>query len=40
MDPREALLAQAKNADAMPFWVEPAYKATQPQRVFDYKESR
>ena len=40
MDPREALLAQAKIADAQPFWVEPAYTSTQPQRVFDYKESR
>jgi len=25
MDPREALLAQAKMADSMPLWVEPAY---------------
>lgn len=40
MDPREALLAQAKAAESMPLWVEPAYTATQPTRVFDYKESK
>jgi len=28
MDPREALLAQAKAAESMPLWVEPAYTAT------------
>lgn len=40
MDPREALLAQAKAAEAQPMWVEPAYQKTQPTRVFDYKEIR
>ena len=40
MDPREALLTQAKAAEANPMWVEPAYHSTQPKRVFDYKEIR
>ena len=35
MDPREALLAQAKDADAEPMWVAPAYKKTQPKAQFD-----
>ena len=40
MDPRVALLAHASAAESMPLWVEPAYKASQPVRLFDYKESR
>ena len=40
MDPREALLAQAKAAESDPMWVDLAYKSTQPERVFDYKESK
>jgi len=28
MDPREALLAHAKAAEAEPLWVAPAYKKT------------
>jgi len=38
MDPREALLAQAKAAESNPMWVEPAYQKTQPMKVFDFKE--
>ena len=40
MDPREALLAHAKEADAEPMWVAPAYQKTQPQKLFDSSELR
>jgi hypothetical protein len=35
MDPREALLAQAKAAEEDPMWVNIAYKKNQPQNVFN-----
>jgi hypothetical protein len=34
MDPREALLSIAKDAEADPMWVLPAYRKTQPNTVF------
>lgn len=33
-DPREALLKYAKKAEEEPYWVAPAYKATQPKAIF------
>ena len=40
MDPREALLAYAKEAEAEPLWVAPAYSKTQPKKLFDSSELR
>ena len=40
MDPREALLAYAKEAEADPLWVAPAYQKTQPKKLFDSSELR
>ena len=34
LDPREALLRHAKEASENPYWVSPAYAATQPKPVF------
>ena len=39
MDPREALLAHAKDAEADPIWIAPAYKKSQPKPVFDTGET-
>jgi len=33
-DPREALLKHAKEAAENPYWVTPAYSATQPKPIF------
>ncbi len=33
-DPREALLKHAKEAAENPYWVSPAYAATQPKAIF------
>lgn len=33
-DPRGAILRHAKDAEENPYWVDPAYKKTQPQAVF------
>ena len=33
-DPREAILRHAKEAAENPYWVSPAYTATQPKPVF------
>jgi hypothetical protein len=33
-DPREAILRHAKEAAENPYWVSPAYAATQPKPVF------
>ena len=35
MDPREALLKIAKEAESDPVWVLPAYKKTQPTNIFN-----
>ncbi|KAJ3329494.1 hypothetical protein HDU76_007809, partial [Blyttiomyces sp. JEL0837] len=32
-DPREAILRHAEAAAAQPYWIDPAYKATQPENV-------
>lgn len=34
MDPREALLRHAQEASENPYWVSPAYAATQPKPIF------
>lgn len=34
LDPREALLRHAEEASKNPYWVSPAYSATQPKPVF------
>ncbi|CAG2120124.1 unnamed protein product, partial [Medioppia subpectinata] len=34
IDPREAILRHAKEAAENPYWVSPAYTATQPKPVF------
>lgn len=34
IDPREAILRHAKEAEENPYWVTPAYGATQPKPVF------
>ena len=34
IDPREALLRHAKEAAENPYWVSPAYSATQPKPIF------
>ena len=34
IDPREAILRHAKEAAENPYWVSPAYAATQPKPVF------
>lgn len=34
MDPRESLLRHAKEASENPYWVSPAYAATQPKPIF------
>jgi len=39
MDPREALLKIAKEAEADPQWVTPAYQATQPKQIFNMAQS-
>lgn len=39
-DPREALLARAKEAAENPLFVGTAYKQTQPKPVFNYAESK
>ncbi|GFR80240.1 WD repeat-containing protein 70 [Elysia marginata] len=33
-DPRSAILRHAKDAAENPYWIDPAYKKTQPQTVF------
>ncbi|RUS84256.1 hypothetical protein EGW08_008008 [Elysia chlorotica] len=33
-DPRGAILRHAKDAAENPYWIDPAYKKTQPQKVF------
>ena len=38
-DPREALLARAKEAEENPLFVSGAYQKTQPKTIFNYKES-
>ncbi|TSM28185.1 WD repeat-containing protein 70 [Bagarius yarrelli] len=38
-NPREAILRHAKEAAENPFWVTPAYKATQPNPLFAEDES-
>lgn len=40
MDPREALLSIAKDAEADPMWVLPAYRKTQPNAVFSTNTDR
>ena len=37
-DPREALLKYAKDASENPYWVTPAYAATQPKPIFQQEE--
>lgn len=34
MDPREAILRHAKEAAENPYWVDKAYKETQPKPIF------
>lgn len=34
VDPRQALLRHAKEAESNPYWVTPAYKKTQPKTIF------
>lgn len=34
IDPREALWKYAKKAEEDPYWVAPAYKATQPKQIY------
>ncbi|XP_029434454.1 WD repeat-containing protein 70 isoform X2 [Rhinatrema bivittatum] len=38
-NPREAILRHAKDAEANPYWVAPAYSRTQPHAVFAEVES-
>ena len=38
-DPREVLLARAKDAQENPLLIGQAYKETQPKPVFNYAES-
>lgn len=35
VDPREALLKYAKDAEENPYWVAPAYQSTQPKVIFN-----
>ena len=34
LDPREAILRHAKEAAENPYWIDPAYKKTQPNTIF------
>ncbi|XP_067677525.1 WD repeat-containing protein 70-like [Haliotis asinina] len=38
-DPRGAILRHAKEAEENPYWVDPAYKKTQPNKVFQEPET-
>ena len=38
-DPREALLARAKEAEENPLFISTAYNETQPKTIFNYVES-
>lgn len=38
-DPRAAILRHAKDAAENPYWVDPAYKASQPKQIFQQVES-
>lgn len=38
-DPREALLKYAKVAEQDPYWIAPAYKATQPKPIFQTEQT-
>lgn len=40
MDPREALLSHAKEAESDPMWVTPAYAKTQPKHLFMKEDLR
>lgn len=37
-DPRAAILRHAKEAAENPFWIDPAYKKTQPHKLFQEEE--
>ncbi|XP_062568772.1 WD repeat-containing protein 70-like [Saccostrea cucullata] len=37
-DPRAAILRHAKEAAENPFWIDPAYKKTQPEKLFQEEE--
>lgn len=38
LDPREAILKYAKDAEENPYWVTPAYSKTQPKPIFTAEE--
>ncbi|XP_066919105.1 WD repeat-containing protein 70-like [Clytia hemisphaerica] len=39
LNPREALLRHAKEAEKNPFWISPAYASTQPKKIFKEESS-
>ena len=39
LDPREALLAQAKAAADEPLWIAPAYQTSQPKTIYNTTET-
>ena len=39
LNPREALLRHAKDAESDPYWISPAYANTQPVKIFKEESS-